>query len=165
MGKYNYVFDSQDASLETLSSEEAVAAIAVVSALSNSDELDVDIDTLVNVLWELEVFDKYSEDDMSEMVDRLLDIAEQEGLGVLFNTTCDFLSDELAPHAFAAGVMMAVDDYGVIPSERRDFIDELKQALYLENKQAQQIIDNVLRAFNEDLESADLDVPQGSSIR
>jgi hypothetical protein len=165
MGKYNYLFDSQDTSVETLSSEEAVAAVAVVTALSNSDEFDVDIDTLVNVLWELEVFDKYSEDDMSEMVDRLLDIAEQEGLGVLFNTTCDFLSNELAPHAFTAGVMMAVDDYGVIPSEHRYFLNELKQALYLENKQAQQIIDNVLLAFNEDLEAADLDVPQCSSIR
>lgn len=155
MGKYDGVFNSEEISTETLSPEEAVAAIAVVTALSDSEMSDVDADYLASLLWEIEFFDDYSDDDLAQMLDRLLDIADDEGLGVLFNTAYESLPDNLVLDAFAAGVMTLMDDSGVIHSEQKSFLSELQQALELGDEEVQQIIDEVVAAFNEAAEEED----------
>jgi hypothetical protein len=149
MGKYDSVFNSEETSTESLSPEEGVAAIAVITLLSDSEEPDVDTDYLIDLLWETELFDDYSDEQMAEMVDKLLDIAEEEGLGELFNAAYDCLPDELLPDAFAAGVMMLVDEAGAIPTSQQSFLKELQQALELEDEEAQQIIDQVIATFDE----------------
>ncbi|HEY9667568.1 MAG TPA: hypothetical protein V6C91_12235, partial [Coleofasciculaceae cyanobacterium] len=70
-------------------------------------------------------------------------------LGALFNTAYDSLTDELVPDAFAAGVIMLIDDSGVIQPEQRGFLKELQQALELEDEEADAIIDEIITAFNE----------------
>lgn len=156
MGKYDSIFNSEEASTPSLSPEESVAAIAVIATLSEPEVSEVDIDYLVSLLLETGVFDDNSEEEMSQMVDKLLDIAEEKGLGTLFNAAYDSLSDELWLDAFAAGVIIVVDDSGAIPAERKEFINELKQALELEDQEAQEIIDEIAIAFSEVAEEEDL---------
>ena len=71
MGKYDRIFNSDETSTESLSPEEGVAAIAIISVLSDSEEFDVGTDYLIDLLWETELFDDYSDDEMAEMIDRL----------------------------------------------------------------------------------------------
>lgn len=149
MGKYDNIFNSEDKSTESLNQEEGVAAIAVITTLWDSQETEIDTDYLIDLLWETELYDDYSDDELAEMVDKLFYIAEEEGLGALFNAAYDSLSDELLPDAFAAGVMMLIDESGVIPPEQDGFIKELQQALELEDEEAQAIIDEVVATFNE----------------
>ena len=149
MGKYDKLFNSEEKSTESLNQEEGVAAIAVITTLWDSEETEVDTDYLSDLLWETELYDDYSDDEMAEMVDKLLYIAEEEGLGALFNAAYDSLSDELLPDAFAAGVMMLIDESGVIPPEQGGFIKELQHALELEDEEAQEIIEEVVATFNE----------------
>lgn len=152
MGKYDAVFNSEQTSSESLSPEEGVAAIAIVTGLSDSKVFDgeeVDLDYLATLIWETGVFDDYSDEEMLDMVNKLLDMAEQGGLGMLFNTAYDSLTDELLPDAFAAGVIMLIDDSGVIQPEQRGFLKELQQALELEDEEADAIIDEIITAFNE----------------
>lgn len=120
-------------------------AIAVVTTLCDSSIPNVDIYPLVNRLWKTELFDDYSGDELLTMVERFLDIAEEKGLRVLFNAACDSLSYDLVPDAFAIGVMMLMDDSGVIPTQKMGFLRELQQALELGDEQAQQICNDYRR--------------------
>jgi hypothetical protein len=108
----------------------------------------VDIDRVVNQLWNTGLFYDYSGDELLTMVERFLDIAEEEGLGVLLNAAYASLSDDIAPEAFAIGVMMLVDDSEEISTQKKCFLQELQQALRLKDEQAQQIIGDAVADLN-----------------
>lgn len=162
MGKYDNIFNSQEKSEQALTPEEAVAAIAVVTAAADSSLEDVNAETIAMILWEFEVFEEYSEEEISQIVDRLMGIGEDEGLGTLFNTATDSLSDELILDAFAAGVLMVIDEEElIIPQAKTPLLKKLQQALELEEEEAQEIIQEVIAAYeeaeNEEYEDEDED--------
>ncbi|MEH2063323.1 MAG: hypothetical protein V7K50_13850 [Nostoc sp.] len=149
MTKYDKVFNSPKTSEESLSPEEAVAAIATVTAIADSLIEDVDAESLAGILWEFEVFEEYSEDEITEIVDRLILIAEQEGIGPLFNVAKVSLSDELVLDGFAAGVIVLLDDDLAIPKSKQVYLKKLQAALELEDEEAEEIIKEVIAAFKE----------------
>ncbi|MBN3907764.1 MAG: hypothetical protein HWQ35_14750 [Nostoc sp. NMS1] len=149
MTKYDKVFNSPKTSEESLSPEEAVAAIATVTAIADSMIEDVDADSLTGILWEFEVFEEYSEDEIAEIVDRLLAIAEEEGIGPLFNAAKVSLSEELVLDGFAAGVIVLLDDELAIPKAKQAYLKKLQAALELEDEEAEEIIKEVIAAFKE----------------
>ena len=149
MTKYDKVFNSPKTSEESLSPEEAVAAIATVTAIAHSFIEEVDAESLAGILWEFEVFEEYSEDEIAEIVDRLIAIAEEEGIGPLFNTAKVSLSDELVLDGFAAGVIVLLDDDLAIPKPKQAYLKKLQAALELEDEEAEEIIKEVIAAFKE----------------
>ncbi|MHC5770263.1 MAG: tellurite resistance TerB family protein [Nostoc sp.] len=149
MTKYDKVFNSPKTSEESLSPEEAVAAIATVTAIADSFIEEVDAESLAGILWEFEVFEEYSEDEIAEIVDRLIAIAEEEGIGPLFNTAKVSLSDELVLDGFAAGVIVLLDDDLAIPKPKQAYLKKLQAALELEDEEAEEIIKEVIAAFKE----------------
>ncbi|MEH2175008.1 hypothetical protein [Nostoc sp.] len=149
MTKYDKVFNSSKTSEESLSPEEAVAAIATVTAIADSFIEEVDAESLAGILWEFEVFEEYSEDEIAEIVDRLISIAEEEGIGPLFNTAKVSLSDELVLDGFAAGVIVLLDDDLAIPKPKQAYLKKLQAALELEDEEAEEIIKEVIAAFKE----------------
>ncbi|MHC5824785.1 MAG: tellurite resistance TerB family protein, partial [Nostoc sp.] len=149
MTKYDKVFNSPKTSEESLSAEEAVAAIATVTAIADSSIEDVDAESLAGILWEFEVFEEYSEDEITEIVDRLIGIAEEEGIGPLFNVAKVSLSDELVLDGFAAGVIVLLDDELAIPKSKQAYLKKLQAALELEDEEAEEIIKEVIAAFKE----------------
>ncbi|MEH2280055.1 MAG: hypothetical protein V7K90_01735 [Nostoc sp.] len=149
MTKYDKVFNSPKTSEESLSPEEAVAAIATVTAIADSMIEDVDAESLAGILWEFEVFEEYSEDEIAEIVDRLLAIAEEEGIGPLFNVAKVSLSDELVLDGFAAGVIVLLDDELAIAKSKQVYLKKLQVALELEDEEAEEIIKEVIAAFKE----------------
>ncbi|MEH2226574.1 hypothetical protein [Nostoc sp.] len=159
MTKYDKVFNSPKTSEESLSPEEAVAAIATVTAIADSFIEEVDAESLAGILWEFEVFEEYSEDEIAEIVDRLISIAEEEGIGPLFNAAKVSLSDELVLDGFAAGVIVLLDDDLAIPKPKQAYLKKLQAALELEDEEAEEIIKEVIAAFKEaeDEEYADDD--------
>ncbi|MBW4643911.1 MAG: tellurite resistance TerB family protein [Goleter apudmare HA4340-LM2] len=149
MTKYDRIFNSPDASEESLSPEEAVAAIAVVTTIADSSLEEVDAEILGSILWDFEVFEEYSEDEITEIVDRLISIAENEGIGSLFNTARESLSDDIVLDAFAAGVIILLDDELAIPSKKQPYLQQLQVALDLEDEEAEEIVQEVIAAFQE----------------
>lgn len=149
MTKYDKVFNSPKTSEESLSPEEAVAAIATVTAIADSIIEDVDAESLAGILWEFEVFEEYSEDEIAEIVDRLLAIAEEEGIGPLFNAAKVSLSEELVLDGFAAGVIVLLDDELAIAKPKQAYLKKLQAALELEDEEAEEIIKEVIAAFKE----------------
>jgi hypothetical protein len=126
-----------------------VAAIATVTAIADLSIEDVDAESLAGILWEFEVFEEYSEDEIAEIVERLLAIAEAEGIGPLFNTAKVSLSDELVLDGFAAGVIVLLDDELAIPKSKQAYLKKLQAALELEDEEAEEIIKEVIAAFKE----------------
>lgn len=158
MGKYDKIFNTQKVSKQTLSSEEAVAAVGVVTAIADSSLEDVDIDLLAEILWTFEIFEEYSDEDLLDMVDKLLAMAEDESVGVLFYTAKQFLKQEdLVLDAFGVGAATLVDEEElVIPKGKKNLLKKLQEALEINDQEAQEAIDEVIAAF-EDIDSEDED--------
>ncbi len=148
MNQYNDVFNSEKKQLKRLYPLEGVVAIAVIATLGHSELSpdEVDIYPLVNRLWATGLFKDYSGDELLTMVEGFLDRAEEEGLAVLLNAAYASLTIDLVPKAFAIAVMVLLDDSGIIPDEKQEFLQELQQMLKLEDNEAQQIVDNVIVA-------------------
>ena len=150
MGKYDKIFSSQKSLGESLSLQEAIAAIAVVTAVADSSLDDVDVELLADILWGFEVFDQYSDDDLLEIVDKLLVIAEEEGVGALFNTASKSLPEDLVREAYAAGVSVLVDEEEIrIPKGKMTLLKKLQQALEIKDQEAEEIIEEVITAYEE----------------
>lgn len=155
MSKFDQIFNSENTSEASLSSEESLAALALVAAQANSPDTDADI--LESILWESEIFAEYSEDDMSAMLEKLAAIATQDGLGALFNTAWSSMPDEFVLDTFAITVAMFVID-GEVSDKHQRFLKEFQQALSLEDEEAEEIIEEVITAYSEeDEEVSDVD--------
>ncbi len=150
MGKYDKIFQSDDISQQVLSPEEAVAAIAVVTQAADLTLENVDIEMLIDTLWGFEVFDEYDDNALSEVISKLIAIAETEGLGALFNAANEFLTDELVLDGFAAGVSVLVSfDDIAIPKAKMPLLKQLQSVLEVEDEEANEVIEEVLTAFEE----------------
>lgn len=150
MTSYEQIFNSKQTLEESLSPEEAVAAIAVVTALADSSFEQIDAESLAGILWQFEVFAEYSEDEIIEIVDELITIAEEEGIGALFKGASQALSDELVWDGFAAGVIILIDEEQLaVPQEKQPYLKKLQEALKLEESEAQEVIQEITAAFQE----------------
>ncbi|OCQ89927.1 hypothetical protein BCD64_18475 [Nostoc sp. MBR 210] len=162
MTKYDKVFNSQKTLTESLTPEEAVAAIAVVTALADASVEEIDPEGLAGILWQFEVFEEYSEDELVEIVDKLIDIAESQGLSPLFNTANESLTEEVVLDGFAAGVVTLLDEEEfTIPKSKEPFLKKLQEALELEDEEADEITKEIIAAFQAGENAEYLDEEEG----
>ncbi|GAA6619089.1 tellurite resistance TerB family protein [Scytonema sp. NUACC26] len=158
MGKYDKIFNSTKTTKEKLTAQEAVAAIGVVTSAADSSLDEVDPDYIADILWEfLEVFEEYSDDQMLDLLDKLMAIAEEDGVGALFNAAKSSLSEDFALDAYAAGVSLLVDEEEmIIPKGKMNLLKKLQEALGIEDDEATEVKAEVLAAFaEEELEDDD----------
>ena len=123
MGKYDRIFKSDNLSAEKLTPEESVAALAIVTAAADKSLTQIELEFLVDTIWGFEIFEQYSDASLLAMLEKLVMIANAEGLGAVFNAAYESLTDELILDGFAAGVSVMVDDSTekiYIPKENLD---------------------------------------------
>lgn len=150
MGKYDKIFSSDKRSKESLTPQEAVAAIAVVTTAADSSLEEVDPEFLADTLWGLEVFEEYSDEELLETLDKVIAIGEEAGLGALYNTANNALTEDLLLDAYAAGVSVLVDEDEVrIPKGKTALLKKLQEALGIDDEEAKEIVDEVIAAFEE----------------
>lgn len=150
MAQYDDIFHAVGVSSEELTAEEAVAAVAVVIAAADTSLDELDVDFLADVLWEFDIFEEYSNDDLLDILDRVLEIAEQEQLGVMFNTANKYIGEELVLDAFGVGVSVLVDEETFsIPLSKMPLLKELQKTLGVEETEAGELIDEVIAAIEE----------------
>lgn len=143
MGKFDFVFDTEDTITLTLAPEEAVAAIATVTQMAISNN-QLDIERAASLLLAFNLFQEYSEEEVSRLVNRLANIAVKDGLGAVFNQAYDCLHYEQVADAFAASFMMIVLGVeGELSDRDIELIFELQEALGLEDEEADEILDVV----------------------
>lgn len=150
MTKYDYIFKSKEKIAASLNPEEAVVAIAVITTAVDVGLEDINGEIIADILWEFEIFDEYSEEQMLETVDTLIELAEDAGLGSLFNAANAAISEEVVLDGFAAGVIMLLDAEDlIIPADKKTYLKQLQIALELENEEAKEIIEEVIAAVQE----------------
>jgi hypothetical protein len=145
IGKFDNIFDSDDMTDEILTGEEAVAAIAYLTSFAAHNG-DVEEENLVETLWELEIFALYSDEKLSEIIEKIVTIAEEDGVGALFNAAYDIIPDELITDAFAAAIIILLES-GELSTLNRKVLKELQKALELSEEESSAIIDVVLSEF------------------
>jgi hypothetical protein len=80
-------------------------------------------------------------------VDTLIELAEDAGLGSLFNAANAAISEEVVLDGFAAGVIMLLDAEDLmIPADKKTYLKQLQIALELEDEEAEEIIQEVIAA-------------------
>lgn len=150
MTKYDYIFKSKEKVAASLNPEEAVVAIAVITTAVDVGLEDINGEIIADILWEFEIFDEYSEEQMLETVDTLIELAEDAGLGSLFNAANAAISEEVVLDGFAAGVIMLLDAEDlIIPADKKTYLKQLQIALELEDEEAKEIIEEVIAAVQE----------------
>ncbi|MDJ0695443.1 hypothetical protein [Mastigocoleus sp. MO_188.B34] len=150
MAQYDDIFHAVGVSSEELTAEEAVAAIAVVVAAADTSLDELDVDFLADVLWEFDIFEEYSNEDLLDILDRVLEIAEDEELGVVFNTANKYIGEELVLDAFGVGVSVLVDEETFsIPLSKMTLLKEFQKTLGVEETEAGELIDEVIAAIKE----------------
>jgi hypothetical protein len=146
IGKFDNIFDSDDMTDEILTGEEAVGAIAYLTSFAAHNG-DVDEEILKETLWELEMFAVYSEQQLSEIVDKIITITQEDSVGALFNAAYDIIPDELITDAFAAAIIILLES-GELSTHSRKVLKELEKALEISSEDGVAIIDAVLTEFS-----------------
>lgn len=155
MGKFDFVFNSEDTTPLTLVPEEAVAAIATVTQMAlSSNQLDLERSAILLLAFNL--FEGYSEEQVSRMVIKLANVAVRDGLGALFNQAYESLPYGQFADAFAASIMMlAAENEGDLSEEEIELICDLQEALGLDDEEADLILDEVIEELSGEWEEGE----------
>jgi hypothetical protein len=148
MGKYDSIFNAEEYAEIQLNEGEGLAAIVVIAALADNPQEMVDPDFFLDTLSYFNLFAESSEEEMLEMVDRLIAIATEEGMGVLFNAADEAIPDELIPDAYAAAIFARLEpSTGEVSSDGQLFLKELGDVLDIDDEEAVSIMMDVKQAF------------------
>jgi hypothetical protein len=148
MNKYDTILNNSDEFTDVkLTPAEGIAAIALITMLADRPDAEIPVDQLLDILAAFEMFDEYSEEQLMAMIDKLSEIADQEGLGAMFNAADDVevISDDLVPDAYAIAVAASVDEETMqLSPKRNDFLRELQIALDVDDTEAKEIMTDVV---------------------
>lgn len=142
MGKYDIVFATEGESEQTLSPEEAVAAIATVAIFADGKPSDEENQILSEIINSLDIYEGYEAEDFQQMFDKITGILNTDGIGVLFNTAVESISDDLVEIAFEVAAEIVLSDESVDDLED-SLLHDLSAALGLPEEIAQEIIDDL----------------------
>lgn len=148
MSGYATIFDTEEMAEIELSPEEAIAGIGLVAAFADQEGSEIEAAGLAGFLSNEELYQDYELEEIEEMLTTLAEIATQSGLGVLLNTSLEYLTEDLIPTAFAIATALLVID-GEIPDPEAEFLGHLQDSLDLSDEEASAIIDGVLAGMEE----------------
>jgi hypothetical protein len=151
MLKYETILNNSDEFTDVkLTPAEGIAAIAVIALLADRPSAEIPAEDLIDILEDFEIFDDYTENDLLAVIDKLMEIVDQEGLGALFNAAddVDVISDELVLSAYAMAVATLIDEKNlVIPPAKLAFLQELQIALDVDREEAAEVLADVVNTL------------------
>ncbi|MFB2939234.1 tellurite resistance TerB family protein [Aerosakkonemataceae cyanobacterium BLCC-F154] len=143
MVKYQEIFDVEITGKQTLSPEEAVAAIVLVAVYANGQPSEAESEEAINIINTQDIFDSYSVDEFQETINKITSMLNEEGIGVLFRTAVESITDDFGEIAFqAVAEMMLVDQK--IDEDEESFLSQLADALDISEDVAQDMIDELI---------------------
>lgn len=143
MVKYQEIFDVEITSKQKLTPEEAVAAIVMVAVYANGQPSEEENEEAINIINTQDIFDSYSVDEFQEMIDKITKLLNEEGIGVLFRTAAESITDDLGEIAFQAVAEMVLIDQK-IDEDEESFLSQLAEALDISEDVAQDMIDELI---------------------
>lgn len=138
MSLLNKVFGGHNANRAAFSQPEAIAAIAVSAIASDGYLLDIETERVIVLLSQLEMFKGYSEKQITNMLDKLLNMLGEKGINNLVAIANDVLHPEYKETAFTIATDIVLID-GVLSNKEQVFLTRLCQVLDVPAETASQI--------------------------
>lgn len=138
MSLLNKVFGGHNANRAAFSQPEAIAAIAVSAIASDGYLLDIETERVIVLLSQLEMFKGYSEKQITNMLDKQLNMLGEKGINNLVAIANDVLHPEYKETAFTIATDIVLID-GVLSNKEQVFLTRLCQVLEMPAETASQI--------------------------
>ncbi len=138
MSLLNKVFEAYNAHRVALSQAEAIAAIAVSAIASDGYLLEQETERVIVLLSQMEMFKGYSEKQITNMLNRLLNTLSEKGINNLVAIANDSLHPEYKETAFMLATDIILVD-GVLSSKEQVFLTRLCQVLEVSTEKASTI--------------------------
>ncbi|MGF1493594.1 MAG: tellurite resistance TerB family protein [Microcoleaceae cyanobacterium] len=126
-----------------LTPAEAFAAIALITVAADGIIASGESGALRTTLARMQLFNNYSADEKTKMLDKLLDQIKTHGCDVLLQSATGKLPVELKETVFAVATDIALSD-GELADEEERILDSLYNSLGLSEEMATKIIDVML---------------------
>ncbi|MBS0018727.1 MAG: hypothetical protein EA414_02210 [Arthrospira sp. PLM2.Bin9] len=153
MSILNKIFKGQDETRISLSTPEAFAAIAVSAICADGYLCAQERERIIVLLSELPLFNGYSEQKLTNLVEKLFELLSLKGTYSLLAIAREFLPVQLQETVFTVVSDLLLVD-GVLSIKEREFLTHLWQMLDIPAEQASEI-------FEQKLEQYDLRTPNG----
>ncbi len=151
MGKYDAIFAVEEELDTEFTPEEAVLAIGTIALFADGQPTDEENAVITDIVNNSGLFDEYATEDLQTVLDKITGIINDQGLGVLFNTAVNCLTEDMLESAFEVAAAVVLSDEVVDESED-NFLAALAEALELDQETAQDIIDALLEEEEEEEE-------------
>jgi tellurite resistance protein len=117
------------------SEAEALAAIAVSAVAADHFFVDREMETLLTLLSEMPLYQRYSERRLHQMLNQLLERVQVKGTIALVREAKDVLPRELYPKAFRVATEIVWAD-GVFNRREQEFLNDLQRILEIQTETA-----------------------------
>ncbi len=138
MSLLNKVFEAYNAHRVAFSQAEAIAAIAVSAIASDGYLLEQETERVILLLSQMEMFKGYSEKQITNMLNRLLNTLSEKGINNLVAIANDSLHPEYKETAFMLATDIILVD-GVLSGREQTFLTRLYQVLEISTETASAI--------------------------
>jgi len=135
-------FSSKDENVK-LSKEEAFAAVSLVSVAADGVITEEEARGLFVQLYRMRMFSGYNDNQMSSMLNKLINIIKKKGMDALVGMTKESLPEDMKATAFAVATDLALAD-GDIAEEEKKLLTKIQQSLGIPEDEAVRIIEVML---------------------
>lgn len=150
MSILNKIFKGQVETRVSLSTPEAFAAIAVSAICADGYLCDQERERIMVLLSELPLFNGYSQQKLTNLVEKLFELLSLRGTYSLLAIAREFLPVELQEPVFVVVSDLLLVD-GVLSLQEREFLTHLWQMLDIPAEQASQIFEQKLEEHEKSL--------------
>ncbi|NEP43832.1 MAG: tellurite resistance TerB family protein [Okeania sp. SIO2H7] len=119
---------------------EGFAAIALIAVAADDIITTSESRAITTLFSRMELFSKYSEDDLREMTDKLLGIIKNKDIKPLFDAAVAVVPQELKETLFAVTTDLVLAD-GDLAEEEEQLLNELYGALKISGEMADKVIE------------------------
>ena len=118
---------------------EGFAGILLGASACDGHIADEEVQSLFTMLGRMKMYSRYSENQWSQLMNRLLGTLKRKGVDELLGASVKALPAELRHTAFANAVDIVLAD-GVVEDDEKEFIDKLQSQLEIGGDEAMTIV-------------------------
>lgn len=138
MGLMDKLFGGLDTSSSSFTTQEAFAGILLGASACDGHIADDEVAGLVTCLLRMKLFNRFTDKQFNQMLNKLHGIVKRKGVDVLLESCCKVLPQDLHRTAFANACDIVLAD-GIVEQDEKVFIDKLRAALNLDAEAAKTI--------------------------
>ena len=138
MGLFDNLFQGTEASKD-FGPHEGFAGILLAASACDGHIADDEVQSLFTSLGRMKMYQRYTEKNWSQLINRLLGILKRKGVDELVERSVEAVPSELRRTAFANACDIVLAD-GVVEDDEKDFLDKLQDELEIEEDDAVSIV-------------------------